>query len=99
MSNVLVELDGDRAYVEAYAVAYHDRTGARRPEERGRLDLWGGRYVDRFERRSGEWRIAHRNCVIDWTFASRPDGEFAWGPPWGRRDDDDPSYGIPTTGR
>ena len=99
VSNVLVELDGDQAYVEAYAVAYHHRTGTRRPEESGRLDLWGGRYVDRFERRSGEWRIANRNCVIDWTFASHPDGEFAWGPPWGRRDVEDPSYGILTTGR
>lgn len=25
-----------------------------------------GRYVDRFERRSGEWRIAHRSGIYDW---------------------------------
>ena len=26
----------------------------------------GGRYVDRFERRHGEWRIAERTVVVDW---------------------------------
>lgn len=25
-----------------------------------------GRYVDRFERRAGSWRIAHRNGIYDW---------------------------------
>ena len=25
-----------------------------------------GRYVDRFERRDGEWRIARRTVVYDW---------------------------------
>jgi hypothetical protein len=25
------------------------------------------RYVDDFERRDGEWRIACRICVVDWT--------------------------------
>ena len=26
----------------------------------------GGRYIDRFERREGDWRIAYRLCVRDW---------------------------------
>ena len=26
-----------------------------------------GRYLDRHEKRSGEWRIAHRQAVYDWT--------------------------------
>ena len=30
------------------------------------LETFGGRYVDRFERRDGEWRIAHRNLVHEW---------------------------------
>src|SRR6476469_9276615 len=25
-----------------------------------------GRYLDRYERRNGEWRIQHRTCVSDW---------------------------------
>lgn len=33
-----------------------------------------GRYIDRFERRGGEWRIAHRQGVYDWR-EYRPIGE------------------------
>ena len=29
--------------------------------------LWGGRYVDKFEKRDGEWAITHRTCVHDYT--------------------------------
>lgn len=28
--------------------------------------FYGGRYVDRFEKRGGEWKIAHRQVVMDW---------------------------------
>ncbi len=31
------------------------------------LDTWWGRYVDRYECRSGEWRIIHRICVHEGT--------------------------------
>jgi len=27
----------------------------------------GARYLDRFERRNGEWRISHRHLVFDWS--------------------------------
>ena len=30
------------------------------------LETFGGRYLDRFERRDGEWRIAHRTVVHEW---------------------------------
>ncbi len=52
----------DTAYCEFYFVAYH------RYERRGepRHMTAGGRYVDRFERRNGQWRIAERNVVVDW---------------------------------
>ena len=55
----------------------------------------GLRYVDRFERRDGEWRIAKRQIVIDW---QRDDpvvgGSGARSPEtqYGRRDRDDPVY-------
>ena len=32
-------------------------------EDERRLATWYGRYQDRYERRDGEWRIAHRVCV------------------------------------
>ncbi len=56
--NHLVEVDDDdHARGEAYNVSY-----LRRVDE-GLLDVWFGRYLDRYERREGEWRIAHRVCV------------------------------------
>ena len=41
--------------------------GATRQED-GTLagNLFGGRYLDRFERRGGEWRVAKRLYVLDW---------------------------------
>ncbi len=38
----------------------------RREDETGD-DVLGGRYIDRFERRDGEWRIARRVLLLDWT--------------------------------
>ena len=72
--NILIDLRGDIAYAETYWVAYHriladgPREGAGVLVSRGMdEDLFiGGRYIDRFERRSGEWRIAHRFGIHDW---------------------------------
>jgi hypothetical protein len=88
----LVELSGDRAHSETYCVAYH-RRGARDGEPGA--DLWMGlRYVDLFERRDGEWRIADRRCAFDWT-RNDPIAAVWELPPealTGRRDRNDPVY-------
>jgi len=63
--NHLIELHDDTtATGEIYNVSYMHSTddGGRR-----HLDTWWGRYVDRYERRDGEWRILHRVCVHEWT--------------------------------
>jgi hypothetical protein len=40
------------------------------------LVLNGGRYLDRFEKREGEWRIAYRTCMREWGLMDeRPDPE------------------------
>jgi hypothetical protein len=51
-----VEIDGDAAGGETYFVAWLVR------EEDGHdvVDQAAGRYIDRFERRDGEWRISRR---------------------------------------
>jgi len=65
LGNLLIELDGDRARAETYGVAYHRRAAR---GDRPALDFVAGiRYVDDFERRDGEWRIAARVCLVDWT--------------------------------
>lgn len=60
--NEMVEIDGDLAHSESYFFACH-----RMQRKDGEYDLIAaGRYVDRFERRNGEWKIAHRIVVLDW---------------------------------
>jgi len=83
IGNILIELDGGRAFAETYWVAYH-----RIPAEAGgsgvvagrgeETDLFiGGRYIDRFERREGTWRIARRVGIHDWQrFEAASDGGF-----------------------
>jgi hypothetical protein len=59
--NVLIEVDGDMARCESYVIVI-----VRIPKDGGAVDwMHAGRYVDRFERRKGEWRIAHRTVVYD----------------------------------
>lgn len=91
LGNPLVELTAsDRARVETYGMSFH-RTRGGEPH----LNLVTGfRYVDRFERRADEWRIARRVAVTEW---SRRDDEPGW---WdfpttmrtGRRDRTDAVY-------
>jgi hypothetical protein len=59
--NVLIEVDGDIARCESYVIVI-----VRIPQDGGAVDwMHAGRYVDRFERRNGEWRIAYRTVVYD----------------------------------
>lgn len=89
--NVHMEVDGDVCVSEAYLFAYHkvraDKAegifGSRYMQmfDRKGLDpehhhfYFGGRYLDRLERRGGEWRIAKRQVVMDWN-DNRPSGEI-----------------------
>jgi hypothetical protein len=63
ISNTAIELDGDRALVETYVLAYHvEATG-----DGDVLHTFNGRYIDRFERRDGAWLIASRTLRHDWS--------------------------------
>ncbi len=62
LCQTIFEFDGDVALTETYFVSFF-----RFRREDGVLqESHAGRYLDRFERRDGEWRIAHRHVVIDW---------------------------------
>ena len=56
-----IEIDGDVAHSECYVL------WVLRQKEGSLVDLGGGRYIDRFERRAGEWRIAARELLVDWS--------------------------------
>ena len=55
------EIDGDEAHAESYVI------GSMRGKDETSMVLLGGRYLDRLERRNGEWRIALRRCTIEWS--------------------------------
>ncbi len=96
--NMTVDIDGDTAHSETY----YQFVARNRDES---LVLAGGRYIDRLERRGGEWRIALRTNIIEW--ATLPP---AIPPPFSdvpdiavngvsSRSKDDPSYQRPLVNR
>ncbi len=88
------EVDGDVAHAETYYLFI----GRNRDETNWSA---GGRYLDRFERRDGAWRIAFRRTTLEWSglvpttplpFADVPDLNASGAP---ARDASDPSYQRP----
>ena len=58
IGQVRIDFEGETAFGEVHFQAFH------RVSEN---DLWvSGRYVDRYERRAGAWKIAHRSELVDW---------------------------------
>jgi hypothetical protein len=58
----VIDLEAASARVETQVISYH-----RVDIGQGDLDTCvGGRYLDRFEKRDGDWRIAHRTMLYDW---------------------------------
>jgi len=91
-----IDLQDDTAYVETYIWTF-----ARFTRDGADVDTFtGGRLVDRFERRNGAWKIAHRRTVFDWN-RDTPSNQ-GWclglfdparaGMRLGRKDAGDPSY-------
>ena len=62
VTNHWIDIDGDNAVGESYVVAFQGTKGDS-PQD----VMTGGRYIDRYERRNGEWKISHRTFVMDWT--------------------------------
>lgn len=88
MTNIIIELDGDRATSESYVTAYL------RIERNGQLKQMTvlSRYVDTWSRRNGRWGIDHRIALRDFDQISdvtpmSPALE-------GSRDRNDPSYSV-----
>jgi hypothetical protein len=68
IANILIRIDGATADVESYYYGIHRVSH----EGQARDSIGAGRYLDRFERRDDEWRIARRLVVVDW-FRDYPD--------------------------
>lgn len=59
------------ASAESYGLA----TGVRADEGLWTGNIYGGRYLDEFEKRDGEWRIARRQYVMDWSMPLGPQND------------------------
>ena len=88
MGNMLIEIEGDKARAETYAVAYHRREDANGD---GKDDTLGIRYVDRFEQRNGNWLIAYRVVSTEWRRVDALSGARGRNKVgvWGQRDESD----------
>ena len=64
LTNVSIELDGDVAFTESHYSAYHRTVNRETGAEEDNFS--GGRYLDRFERRDGRWKIAARIGLVDY---------------------------------
>lgn len=63
VSNQRIDVSGDRASTESYLVSCQDVEidGVRKTRIRA------GRYIDRFERRAGVWKLARRTLIDEWS--------------------------------
>jgi len=75
VTNINIELDGDRAYTECYFLTFSRREKIEDPFDSFTM----ARVIDRMERRdSGPWKIAHRRLAWDWNH------EMPLNESWGR---------------
>jgi hypothetical protein len=95
LTNHTIEINGDTAHGECYFLAVMK---LRTSDE---IRTIGGRYVDRFERRDGEWRIAVRLVVSEWHAVGTAaiDSEVLARGARGSRSREDPSYERPLRAR
>ncbi len=92
VQNHLIAVEGDRAEGEVVMISYHltkDESG------QDVEIIIGGRYLDRYERRDGIWRFAHRKIVMDWNqiqpSTCQWDSPLVAGTPVGARCSEDPA--------
>jgi hypothetical protein len=69
-SNVLLRIEGDSALADSCCVTHALSEGE--PGEPG-WQLFLGRYLDRLERRGGEWRFIERTFLLNGYHAGAPD--------------------------
>jgi hypothetical protein len=94
ITTTTVRVEGDYAEAENYAIAHCDIA-----EPDGiKTFVIGGRYLDKYERRDGVWKIAHRMGMEDWSVkAPAPPArtnELVGEIPTGGIGEGDPAFGF-----
>ena len=65
LGQTIIDLDGDVAFAETYVLCHQISQAS---DSEPVLNIVASRYVDRLERRDGEWKIASRTAVIDFGY-------------------------------
>lgn len=90
VTNLYIKVDGDYAEAEGYVVNINLLPGAE--------NVFGGRYMDKIERRGGVWKFLHRRLAAEWIknpndgVDYRPTDPVTAGMYHGTVDETDPSY-------
>jgi len=95
ISNVMIRIRGDAAVSDCYFLAHHRRLNTEGTDEEDYF--LGGRYLDRFEKRAGVWKIARRRGLNSLErIIPRADRSFAAAAPesFTGRKPDDPLYAF-----
>ena len=92
ISNTLIDFEGQQARAESYVEAAHLLADG------GSEMRFGGRYLDTLEKRGEEWRMLHRQVVMDWSH-TRPVTDERQSEAFaelskGRNDGDDPLHAF-----
>ena len=75
VSSELFQVDGSRARGESYVLAL-SRLRAEFVNQSADVDVvTAGRYLDRFERRQGEWKFTERRFVLDYSMSRAAEGQ------------------------
>jgi len=87
-----IKVTGDTAGAETYFLA----SLTRELDGVKMLDQMAGRYIDRFERREGKWRIKARKCVSSWSLSVPITSDFLRGHEFlqTQQSEQDPSYEV-----
>lgn len=94
ISNSVFAIEGDTAEGEHVVTAFHRTAAPNRME----FTIWG-RFLDRYERRDGVWKFAHRRLAFDHGRLTPVDEKgfamMAGDAPNGSADRNDPSWALP----
>jgi len=91
LGNHLCQVDGEQALAETYQFSFYWAVPGADPKLNTQNS---GRYLDRYERRGGAWRVIHREFIRNFSFPIAPAGFGTPGNGWplAAQDRSDPAY-------